>query len=335
MEWIGHTVLFRRFRRLRKLWISLRKKVRLIKGLAWANDRIARQRLRIKRLKVGGEGPNVIRPENIVWIFGSGRTGSTWLSEMMGSLPDHTRWHEPRVGHLFGHAYQKGEFRKNDRHFIFGGDRRIWLSSIRSFVLDQATARFPQRLDGGYLVIKEPHGSLGAPLLMEALPESRMVFLIRHPGDVIASALDAHRKGSWEGNWAQLQGRKRMGTSAQERPDRFVSSRSRNYLRDIECVKRAYEAHQGRKALVRYEDLRADPLGTMRRIYSTLEMPLEEKKLVRAVEKYTWENIPEEEKGEKKFYRKATPGAWREDLTSEQVRIVEEVTRPLLEEFYP
>ncbi len=146
--------MFRRFRRLRKHWVSLRRQWWLTRGRTWANDRIARQRLRIKRLKVGGEGSRVIRPENIVWIFGSGRTGSTWLSVMMEALPDHTRWHEPRVGHLFGHAYQKGEFRKNDRHFIFGGDRRIWLSSIRRFVLDQATAKFPQRLDGGYLVVK-------------------------------------------------------------------------------------------------------------------------------------------------------------------------------------
>jgi hypothetical protein len=39
-----------------------------------------------------------IRPENIVWIFGSGRTGSTWLSFMMESLPNFVRWNEPLVG---------------------------------------------------------------------------------------------------------------------------------------------------------------------------------------------------------------------------------------------
>jgi hypothetical protein len=32
---------------------------------------------------------------------------------------------------------------------------------------------------------------------MEALPESRMIFLIRDPRDRTASALDAARKGSW------------------------------------------------------------------------------------------------------------------------------------------
>lgn len=43
---------------------------------------------------------------------------------------------------------------------------------------------------------------------------------------------------------------------------------------------------------------------------------------------------PEEEKGEGKFYRKATPDAWREDLTPEHVKVVEDVTAPLLKEFY-
>jgi hypothetical protein len=87
--------------------------------------------------------------------------------------------------------------------------------------------------------------------------------------------------------------------------------------------------------LVRYEDLRADTLKTMKRIYSTLEIPLEEAELARSVEKHSWENIPEEEKGEGMKRRKAKPGGWREDLTARQAEIVEDITAPLINEFYP
>ena len=138
--------MFKRSRVLQKSlrdkeWLKVRIERLIGKSLSWIRDRIARQRLRIKRLKGGDEGPRVVRSGNVVWIFGSGRTGSTWLSKMMGSLADHTRWHEPLVGYLFGHAYQEqGTVRTDDRHFIFGGDKRVWMSSIRSFVLDQATA---------------------------------------------------------------------------------------------------------------------------------------------------------------------------------------------------
>jgi hypothetical protein len=76
-------------------------------------------------------------------------------------------------------------------------------------------------------------------------------------------------------------------------------------------------------------------LGTMRRIYGELGIGVDPDELIRAVKKHSWENIPEEEKGKGKFYRRAVPGGWREDLTPEQVKTVERVTARLLEEFYP
>jgi hypothetical protein len=72
----------------------------------------------------------------------------------------------------------------------------------------------------------------------------------------------------------------------------------------------------------------------MRRIYSTLEIPVDEGELARTVERNSWENIPEKKKGGGKFYRKATPGGWREDLTPKQIKQVETITAPLLEEYY-
>jgi hypothetical protein len=123
--------------------------------------------------------------------------------------------------------------------------------------------------------------------------------------------------------------------AANNNPDNFVRNRSRKYLDHAGSAQRAYEAHGGPKVLVRYEELRADTLGTMERIYSTLGIEVSEEELALAVEKHAWENIPEEEKGEGKFYRKASPGGWREDLTPEQAEIIERVTAPLLEKFYP
>jgi hypothetical protein len=86
---------------------------------------------------------------------------------------------------------------------------------------------------------------------------------------------------------------------------------------------------------VKYEDLRADTLGEMRKIYSDLGVPDEERELARAVEAHSWEAIPEEEKGEGRFYRKASPGSGREDLTPGQVETVESTTASLLAECYP
>jgi hypothetical protein len=36
-----------------------------------------------------------VKPENIVWILGGSRGGSTWLMRMMANLPEHQAWDEP------------------------------------------------------------------------------------------------------------------------------------------------------------------------------------------------------------------------------------------------
>ncbi len=265
-----------------------------------------------------------VKPENIVWIFGAGRTGSSWLAGMMGELRGHTVWFEPWVGALFDPEHLQLEKRKG-KHFILSPQyKSTWLRLIRAFVRDGAAVRFPEAGPDDYLVIKEPGGSVGASLLMEALPESRMILLVRDPRDVVASWVDAHKDGAW-----------RSADEGSEDSDKRTVKVARRYVRHMGEAKRAYDAHKGRKVLVRYEELRADTLGTMRRIYSTLGIGVDEKELARAVAKHSWENVPEEKKGEGKFYRKASPGGWREDLTPEQVETVEEITAPLLRELYP
>src|SRR5215210_3595124 len=143
-----------------------------------------------------------LRTEQLIWMFGHSRTGSTWLSWMMAELENQERWHEPYVGMLFGNfVYEKlkdNQKLRNNPTFIMGEPHReVWLKSIRNFVLEGAEARYPELREDQYLVIKEPNGSMGAPLLLEATPDSRMIFLIRDSRDVIASRLDAFREGSW------------------------------------------------------------------------------------------------------------------------------------------
>jgi len=335
-------------RRLKELWETPREAKRLRTELAEAKDRIARQKRRIKRLEEeheqqrlrtrllqgGSEGQLGLRPENVVWIFGTGRSGNTWLTAMMESA-GHAVWTEPAIGKLFGEFYYGArDSQRGGAKFVLGDLRKdVWLGSIRRFVLEGASGRFPDLSGDDYLVVKEQVGSIGAPLLTEALPESRMIFLVRDPRDVVSSWLDGSREGGW--HQANVARKNPERVSKLEDPDRHVKGLAGHYLKNVGKAAEAYATHQGPKVLVRYEELRADALAQMKRIHSVLGMSVDEKKLIGSVEEHSWENIPEEEKGEGKFRRKATPGSWREDLTAEQARIVEEMTRPLLEEFYP
>jgi hypothetical protein len=284
------------------------------------------------RLAAGDSDATIggIPPEHFIWVFGVARTGSSWLGAMMGDLDDHATWYEPYVGDVFGYAYymRAGEQQRQRGDYILGDPYRdAWIRSLRTFVLEGADARFPELGENGYLVVKEPNGSVGAPLLVEALPESRVILLVRDPRDVVASLLAAQREGSW--------GAASGDALADTDPDEFVRQRARMYNASFGKAWEAYEAHRGRKVATRYEDLRYNALGELEKVYSSLVIPIEKEQLRRVVEKHAWENIPERQKGPNKPRRKAKPGGWREDMTLGQARMVEEITTPVMNEFYP
>jgi Sulfotransferase domain len=300
-----------------------------------AHRELTELRARLVRSSTGTSSGGV-NPENVVWIFGTGRSGNTWLTSMMEGA-GHAVWKEPAIGKLFGEFYYESRHsQRRNAKFVLGDPQKdVWLSSIRRFVLDGISGRFPE-LSGedAYLVVKEQPGSIGAPLLMEALPESRMILLIRDPRDVVASWLDGGREGGWHRANVAKKAANEEGLRKFQNPTARVKQVAKHYLKNVGNAAEAYDAHQGPKVLVRYEELRSDALGTMKRIHSALGMAADGEKLRRAVEEHSWESIPEDQKGEGKFYRKATPGGWREDLTPEQVRVIEETTHPLLEKFY-
>jgi hypothetical protein len=338
--------------RLRRkgLWLWRRARAKypkldtLRRGVTSVTVRAANQALLTSRHR-GSEAKGV-NPANITWIFCVGRSGSTWLSNMMGELEGQKIWREPKIGQLFGQFYANTPERKRQSaNFIMGAPvREAWISSIRNFVLVGARHTFPFLHAEHHLIIKEPGGGVGAPLLMEALPESRMILLVRDPRDVVASWLDAKREGGWKkrSNRRQKQRNRRDGakrdakrkTSAGNRQGATVRKLAKRYLNNLESAKQAYDDHRAPKTLVLYEELRADTAGVMKDIYADLGIEIDEAQLVRAVKMHAWEHIPEGMKGEGKIFRKASPGGWRKDLAPKHAEMVQRITAPVMTEFY-
>lgn len=266
----------------------------------------------------------IVRPENIIWQFGSGRTGSTWLSRMIHELADFTMWNEPLIGNLVGDMWRwPGHGKRTENEYYIMPEKRpeLWVPQLRDFVVSLAEARFPANAD--YLFVSEPNGAQGAVPLMRAFPDSPLVFLLRDPRDVVASFL-AGASGGWAGN------------RAIEDPDRFVAARSEMVARSFGWSWEAWKEHKGPKTRIRYEDMRADPLKAVSGLLDDLSLPgAGTPELRRSAEKWSWENpkfFLKRGPGEKQ--RKASPGSWREDLTPSQARTVENTCKSVLDSFY-
>ncbi len=77
--------------------------------------------------------------------------------------------------------------------------------------------------------------------------------------------------------------------------------------------------------LVKYEELRKNTFETIFSIYKFLKIEISENDLNKIISKYSYENIPEDEKGQGKFVRFASPGKWKENFTNEEVDITNKI----------
>ncbi len=263
-----------------------------------------------------------VNPENVVWIFGTGRTGSSWLWRILISQQHHVGWNEPYAGAVFRHLDAAENVRKRKETIFGDAYRDAWRESVRDMILRCAAARFPQMTRDEVLVIKEPNGSSGATWLAEALPTSRVVLLVRDPRDVVASSIDSVRPGAW----------RTYSPESEMSAENLTRTRAKIYRDHINSACTAFDRHEGPKSLVTYEELLADTLAAVSRLYRDIGLPITDE-VETAIAEHSWQNIPDERKGQGKAMRKAKPGDWRTDLSEDQVRTVEEITGNLMDRF--
>src|SRR3712207_164357 len=144
--------------RVRRLGWALRRaagRSRTLKqGYRWLEGKYREISPEAARLRTRPGGQEVgANPENIIWIFGSGRSGSTWLRSMMGDLDHHQLWEEPMVGKLFGEFRDRSmEAELHRPDFIMSNaTRKGWIRAIRNFVLECASYTHPRLAAGDYL----------------------------------------------------------------------------------------------------------------------------------------------------------------------------------------
>jgi hypothetical protein len=283
----------------------------------------------------------VIEQSQLAWIFGSPRSGSTWLWHMLSNHQRVVAVNEPLIGLYLGPftADQPGvdpreldmdnftlrrTRRGNGHHFFADAYRAAWLPALTNLMLVRFGAQAAEQarvpVDRALVVVKEPNGSQAADLIMTALPQARFLFLLRDGRDVVDSELAANLAGSWAVE--RFPGMRGIADDARRE---FLVQASYKWLWRTQVVEDAYAAHPGPKLLVRYEELRADPRTHYRAIVNWLGVDVDDDELERTLEAHAFENMPDSERGPTSFYRSAKPGGWRENLSATEQAAVTEV----------
>jgi hypothetical protein len=278
-------------------------------------------------------------PDRLAWIFGSSRSGSTWLLRMLSSLAGIVPIDDPHLGHHLGVwrpislAWATAEHPpdlttldrvKHDKDSYFFSDRYrdVWEPALRGLIVDRFGAEVADAHDPGVgepvVVVKEP-GSHVADLLMTMFPASRMIFLLRDGRDVVDSWLAAYRQGSW----ALDEGAFPVTDAGREALVRWQSA---VWTFRTELVQQVYDGHPAdRRVLVRYEDLVADPARELARICAYLPTDASADDLAEVAARHAYEAVPRSAKGDDKEIRSARPGGWRHNLTPAEHDVMHEV----------
>ena len=302
-------------------------------------------KLRVRGIAPLVDGANYLasHEDRLNWIMGSSRSGSTWLTRMLASIPGAAAIDDPHLGHHLGTwrpisiawatAAAPPELttlralkRDHDDYFFSDRYRDAWMPALRDLVRARFGAELADHADSEEprLFVKEP-GSQSAPLIFEAFPASRLVFLIRDGRDVVDSWVDAYDEGSWA-----IDG----GAFAVSEEGRLPLIRwlSTVWTHRTRVVAGVYDRLEPKaRLLVRYERLLANPASELARICETAGLECDH--LDQVAEGHRFSRISPRERGSGRAARAASPGSWRRTMSAAEQRAMHEIMGPMLDRF--
>jgi len=287
-----------------------------------------------------------MQENRLAWIFGSSRSGSTWLLKMLADLEGVVPIDDPHLGHHLGvwrpiplawaacenppELSTLLELKAEEPGYFFAERYRdAWREPLRELI----AARFEaQAVDPGVadpagaaaFVVKEP-GSHVAPFLTGLFPQSKVVFLLRDGRDVVDSWLDAYSEGSW----AIPGGAFPVSEEGRIPLIRWLSA---VWVYRSRAVKEAYDSRgPADRILIRYEELRGETEACLTRTCETIG--LDPGRVPEVVAAHRFEKVPRAARGPRRVVRQARPGGWRDNLNPAEQAAMQEALGDALEEF--
>ena len=293
-------------------------------------------------MKFLSEEEELALEKNLVWVFADRRSGTTWLAKELLSHQTKTM-DEPLIGlHLGGRVFLRPHLwsiketdgfartidleKQRDDYFFSEKYSNGWKIFLRKLILNRIYEQFKNV--SSKIIIKEPSGSMTSDVIAKCLPYSKIIILLRDGRDVVDSKIDESMPDGWE---IELKKGNREPITEEDKLH-WIDSYSRMWVSQMKILMKTYEHHhKDLRYLLRYEDLIKNTLSELKKLYSFIGIKIDQSILKEVIEKYSFENIPENEKGRGKFRRFAIPGKWKEDFNEKEKMELDKILKNTLQ----
>jgi len=205
------------------------------------------------------------------------------------------------------------DIQKNKKDYFFSTEfKDIWLHYLRKLFLNRVYSQFQDI--NKKIIIK----GVGADIILECLPNSKSVILLRDPRDIMDSRVDALSESGWstKRGWNEITVKNKIS---------FIERESLRWIQLIKILLNMYSANKERCLLVKYENLRKDTLSELTKIFEFSKLDVNENALRKIVDRLSFEKIPKGEKGSGKRKRSASPGKWKEHFNEKEQKIMHKI----------
>jgi hypothetical protein len=299
----------------------------------------------------------------LVWIWGSPRTGSTWLLEMLcnpleskrseplgfswpegftGPVPalavdeflisSHLAPHQGGLVDIFGAPYPAtltGLFARRSSYAFSSEFEDVWRPEARRLTLVRLHAVVERARAAGLevpglpLLVIKEVNGSHAADLVMSLFPRSKMIFMLRDG---RDVVDSLLDANSEGGWLTRTGLGRGGFETDDDRLEWVRETCRTWVARINVCSHAYEEHDpALRQRIRYEDLLADPQGVLAQLTQWLGLPHDEPRIREIVARHSFAEVPEQRKGPGRRWRAASPGQWRQSLTPAERELVGEI----------
>jgi sulfotransferase family protein len=245
--------------------------------------------------------------EGPIFIGGHGRSGTTWVYDVLcaheevGGVFESQLFYPRVMGGVFARVEWNSDFVADRAHTFGRGFGLHQMISREQLVEDirELAGRWMARAlqpNDRYLVEKTPAHLERMDLIAEVFPDARFVHVIRDGRDVALSMRAAASSWMWSA---------KVGHP-------FFYRLARRWNATIEAISKAGARRPERYLEVRYEDLHADPLPTLRTLFGFCRIPHDDGTLSDIIKKTEFDSHTV--RGEDSFRRRGNVGDWREEF---------------------